>query len=235
MFMRFYVRWGLIVCNCHFLNEKEYYFENRHRRTQDIILSYLESDNPWYKKLDLVEFVLPLFMQKLPDTYDRVINYLNSEFDRHNFAYRIIDNMIIEVTSNDEIQAIETAMDNTIKGVKIHFKAALEELSASNENPNYRNSIKESISAVEACCRYITKESTLGKALSKLESKGVVINSQMKKGFENLYHYTNDENTGVRHSLMDDTNVPTSNEAIFMLVSCSAFVNYLTKKSITIE
>lgn len=220
----------------YFLNEKEHYFDVQHTRAQNIILSYLEDNVPWYKKLDLIEFVLPLFRQELPEKVcNNAVNFLNAEFERHNFAYRIIENIIVEVTSNDEIRAIETAMDNTVKGIKIHIKAALEELSVSTENPNYRNSIKESISAVEACCRYITKESTLGKALSKLESKGIVINSQMKKGFENLYHYTNDEKTGIRHSLMDDANTPTSDDAIFMLVSCSAFINYLTKKSITIE
>ncbi|MDD3508231.1 MAG: hypothetical protein PHY27_07395 [Parabacteroides sp.] len=39
-----------------------------------------------------------------------------------------------------------------------------------------------------------------------------------------------EETTGIRHALMDDTNAPTADEAIFMLVSCSAFINYLTKK-----
>jgi len=38
--------------------------------------------------------------------------------------------------------------------------------------------------------------------------------------------------TSIRHALIDDegTYTPTADEAIFMLVSCSAFVNYLRKK-----
>ena len=48
--------------------------------------------------------------------------------------------------------------------------------------------------------------------------------------FSERYGYTNDKTTGIRHALMDDTNAPTADEAIFMLVSCSAFINYLTKK-----
>lgn len=99
---------------------------------------------------------------------------------------------------------------------------------------DYRNSIKESISAVECICREITGESTLDKSLKKIESKGVTFNSQMKKGLENLYYYTNDADTGIRHALMDDKNAPTADEAIFMLVSCSAFVNYLIKKKLDI-
>ena len=84
----------------------------------------------------------------------------------------------------------------------------------------------------EQICRNITGETTLDKAIARLEAKGVVINSEMKKGFAKLYYYTNDEATGIRHALMDDGNVPTSDEAIYMLVVCSAFVNYLTKKNI---
>ena len=105
---------------------------------------------------------------------------------------------------------------------------ALEKLSLSQRD--YRNSIKESISAVECVCREITSESTLDRALKNLENKGVVLNPRMKDGLKNLYFYTNDGSTGIRHALMDDANAPTADEAIFMLVSCSAFVNYLMKK-----
>ena len=39
---------------------------------------------------------------------------------------------------------------------------------------------------------------------------------------------------GIRHALMDDTAeyVPGAEEALFMLVSCSAFINYLNSKKI---
>jgi hypothetical protein len=93
---------------------------------------------------------------------------------------------------------------------------------------DYRNSIKESISAVEALVREITGESTLN--LKKLDNTGIVLPSVLRKAFELLYGYTNDESTGIRHALMDDTNAPGADEAVFMLVSCSAFINYLTKK-----
>lgn len=47
----------------------------------------------------------------------------------------------------------------------MHLQEALEKLSPSKSD--YRNSIKESISAVECLCREITGESTLDKALKK--------------------------------------------------------------------
>jgi hypothetical protein len=92
--------------------------------------------------------------------------------------------------------------------------------------------LKESISAVEALCREITGESTLGDALRVWEKKGVKIPTFLKSGIEKLYTYTNDKRTGIRHSLMDDTESPTFDEAKFMLVTCSAFVNYIQGKRV---
>ena len=99
-------------------------------------------------------------------------------------------------------------------------------------NPDVRNSIKESISAVEAVCRELTGDVTLGKALNHLESKGIVIHKMLKDEFTKFYVYTNDANSGIRHALMDQdgTYVPSKDEAYYMLVSCSAFVNYLRRK-----
>ena len=53
-----------------------------------------------------------------------------------------------------------------------------------------------------------------------------------KSAFEKLYGYTNNPDTGIRHALIDDTNIPTSAEATYMLVTCSAFINYLNTKNI---
>jgi hypothetical protein len=49
--------------------------------------------------------------------------------------------------------------------------------------------------------------------------------------FSERYGYTNDKTTGIRHAVMEETNAPTADEAISMLVSCSAFINYITKKN----
>jgi len=95
--------------------------------------------------------------------------------------------------------------------------------------PNYRNPIKESISAVESLCNLITgRKDTLGDALKKLEAK-VVIHPALKKGFSSIYGYTSDAD-GIRHGLLEETNLDFE-DAKFMLVSCSAFVNYLIAKS----
>ena len=215
----------------YFLNQRIDRFNSR----DDIIRSYILDDaNIWYKKLDLIE----LFYSLVREASSRVnlhIDYLNEEFQRHNFAYRMVDGHIVEVTSDEEIKSIEGALTTPIDGVKIHLQTALKHLSASQGEPDYRNSIKESISAVECYCRVVTGATTLGTALKNIEDKGVTINATLKLAMEKLYGYTNNPDTGIRHALLDDANPPTSAEAIYMLVTCSAFINYLTNKGITVK
>lgn len=69
---------------------------------------------------------------------------------------------------------------------------------------------------------------TLGAALKKLEENGVIIHGAMRSAFSQLYGYTSDAN-GIRHGGIDFTNAP-AEDAKYMLVSCSAFVNYLIEK-----
>ena len=54
----------------------------------------------------------------------------------------------------------------------------------------------------------------------------------LQVAFEKLYAYTNNKTTGIRHALMEDTESPGFDEAKFMLVACSAFVNYLRGKQV---
>lgn len=150
---------------------------------------------------------------------DNFVKILNSTFKRLDYAYRVVYDQIVEITDQEEIMAIEEAIRQT-STVKIHLENALKHLS-SRPKPDYRNSIKESISAVEALCREITGETTLGPALKALEKKGVRIPRFLRAGIEKLYIYTNDSKTGIRHALMDEAEVPTFDEAKFMLVTCS--------------
>ena len=81
----------------------------------------------------------------------------------------------------------------------------------------------------------LSKEQLLFKGIpnaspSLIPPIGVICN--VKSAFEKLYVYTNHEDTGIRHALMDDEEnyTPTAEEALFMLISCSAFINYLDQK-----
>ncbi len=215
-----------------FNNKKNEYISFLYHNELGVILDYIDDDDiEWYKKLDLIEYILPLLKEIRSPFDEKIIRKLNSEFERHNFAYRIINGRFEEITSKKEIESIEEALTNTVDGVRAHLQTALEKLSVSRKEPDYRNSIKESISAVECLCRTITGENTLGKALNELERRGIFFNGVFKSGLEKLYAYTCNPDSGIRHALLEDTNAPTGDEAIFMLVSCSAFINYITKKT----
>lgn len=214
----------------HFLNKRKIeYSENK-----NIIINYIKNDSyEWYNKLNLIEYSIKtlyylLISKKISiRTFENFIDSLNYEFKRLNFSYRIINGLIIEITSEFEISTIEEALYKNSDNIRIHLNKALE-LYAQKPIGDYRNSIKESISAVEAASRNITGENVLN--FKKMEEKGILISSVLRQAFEKLYGYTNDKSTGIRHALMDDTNAPEAEEALFMLVSCSAFINYLNKK-----
>lgn len=221
-----------------FLNKRASEFYISGFKYHIVSTAYIENkNNEWFLKLNIIEKGIEYLLSKSQSNY-KIANYtnlfienLNSAFERLNFAYRIIEGKIIEITSEQEIKTIETAIENSARNIKMHLNRALE-LYAQRPEGDYRNSIKESISAVEAFCREKTGENTLGKALKKLEKNGIVFPDVLKHAFDKLYAYTNQPDAGIRHALMDDTGVytPQAEEAIFMLVSCSAFINYLNKK-----
>ena len=97
------------------------------------------------------------------------------------------------------------------------------------KSPDYRNSIKESISAVESLCVSISGDpkATLGTALHAIE-RSHQLHPAFKKALSSLYGYTSDAD-GIRHALLEESSISYS-DAKFMLVSCSAFVNYVLGK-----
>lgn len=201
----------------------------------NLILEIINNDNvPWYKIFDLIELSIDFLSPK--DYYDSgigryedFIDSLNSEFERLHYAYRIVRGQIVEITSQQEIDAIDNAITTSTDNVAMHLSCALEKYSL-RPNPDYRNSIKESISAVEALCRNITGKKDFKNAIDELEKNGLKIPKVLKDAFIKLYAYTNQPDTGIRHSLQDDINVPERADALYMLVTCSAFVNYLNNK-----
>lgn len=158
-------------------------------------------------------------------------NYCNAVLERELSAYRFVGEKLTQITSDVEIAAVEEAMaaEDSFCHVALHIKTALG-LLADRKSPDYRNSIKESVSAVEAACGLITnnEKATLGEAIKELKSH-VGLHPALEKAFSSMYGYTSDAE-GIRHALMDEPTLAFE-DAKFMLVTCSAFVNYLTAKS----
>ena len=98
------------------------------------------------------------------------------------------------------------------------------------QNPDYRNSIKESVSALEGMCQKILKKDkvTLGDAICQIE-KQYPIHPALKASIKSLYGYTSDAD-GIRHAMLDESNLSYI-DAKFMLVACTNFINYLIDKT----
>lgn len=179
---------------------------------------YFES--AWYEVYNFLEYIL------IAEGNRKVIESINHILEREISGYRFIESAFVPVTDEVEVEAVHKALtEGPFSGVHAHLKKAMEHLSR-RENPDYRNSIKESISAVESMAREVTcnPKATLGDALSMLEKKHH-LHSALKKGFSAIYGYTNDEG-GIRHAMLSEPTITVA-DAKFFLVSCSTFINYL--------
>ena len=176
---------------------------------------------PWNEVYDLLEFIVqetPLGLQP-----DRV----NAILEREMAGYRFREHMVVPVSDNTELSAIDAALSapEPFKGARSHISDALAKLSEKPE-PDLRNAITEAVRAVESAARVVSGKlkATLPDALKALERAGTV-HPALKKAWLKLYGYTSDEN-GLRHAMTEDPKIdfPT---AKYMVVSCAAFMNLL--------
>lgn len=213
----------------------------------DVVFSMINSvisSYPYDDVLTLIEAIIQYWDSYLKRTYQEkyyhtfskeyvyksVYQFANDTFKKEYVGYRFIDGIIVPISDELEVKTIQESLDNKYNVVREHISKANSHL-ADRVKPDYENSIKESISAVEALCIVVTNArgsgATLGKMLEKLESLGVVIHPAMRSAFNCLYGYTSDAK-GIRHAGNIGGPESTFEEAKYMLVSCCAFVNYIT-------
>lgn len=198
------------------------------RKNAEALQKYVLNSSDWYIIYDFIEKYLNVCSEK-------TAQLMRDEFNRiladEVAAYRIVDKLVVPITNESELTTIADAKATKYEPINTHISKALE-LYADRRNPDYENSIKESISAVESLCCIITGQTggnaTLGKTIKKLKDNGVHIHPALENAFSSMYGYASDEN-GIRHGGIDFTNTP-AEDAKYMLVSCSAFVNYLIEK-----
>lgn len=215
-----------------YVQEVDYnnYGSNREYRDEyimDIMKDTLKNDT-YDAVLTLLEYFVSATEQKTHN--QQIIDRFNSVLKEEYVGYRYINSKIIPITNDEELDEIKTATHTPFDTVNESINKASSFL-ADRTNPDYENSIKESITAVEKMCSIILgKKSTLGDALKQLEKNGVTIHPCLRTAFDKLYGYTSDA-SGIRHCGQLDGEKSTFAEARYMLVSCSAFVNYLIQVS----
>jgi len=97
---------------------------------------------------------------------------VNNNLETERSAYRLVDFHLVPITNETEIEAVNTAATSRsgFENVAAHIHAAIA-LFSNKKSPDYRNCIKEAISAVEAAARTVAQSdrATLGDALKELE------------------------------------------------------------------
>ncbi|GAG69032.1 unnamed protein product, partial [marine sediment metagenome] len=184
----------------------------------------------WYEVYNFLEFLY----QNLPYSNEKFKESVNIVLEEELSGYRIIGNEVAQITDKKEIKEIEDAFlktkENKLTAVYKHLDSALSKLS-NKKQPDYRNSIKESISAVESISKIISAnhKAKFGEALEIIE-KNIGIHKALKKGFLAIYGYSSDAG-GIRHAMTDELNPVYFEDAKFMLIACSALINYLIVKA----
>lgn len=187
----------------------------------------------WHRVLSLMEFLDQSLISQMFEEFPEVVNSL---FKEEKVGYSLIEGEICQITDENEIEEIEEAVNQSVgrfDGAKEHLKNALHKLS-DRENPDYRNSIKESILAVESMAQILTgdEDATLGQALNVLQ-EDTDLHQALSNSFSSMYGWTSDDE-GIRHAMQEIPDLDFE-DAKFMLVVCSAFVNYLIEKKHKIE
>lgn len=191
---------------------------NPHETLQAIRAYFFECK--WHDVYDFLEFTLDYYNS------DELNTAINNVLERELSAYHFIGGVFTNITDGHEVEVLEAALqDDDFPAAKAHLNRALELLS-NRERPDYRNSIKESISAVESVARIVSDnpKATLGDALKAIERNGK-IHPSLKDAFLKLYGYTSDEG-GIRHAMLEEPDLSPA-DAKFILLSCTSFINYL--------
>ena len=187
----------------------------------------------WHEVYNLIEFLVSYnsrILSNPPLRQERLIENYNLILERESSGFRFISGVLAPISNSAEAlevtEAIAASQISGMTGAHAHLNQAVVLLGQKPE-PDYRNAIKEAVSAVESMARLLANEANadgLAGALREL-SKKVEIHPALQAGFIKLYGYTSDED-GIRHAILDKKEIGYE-EAKFMVVSCSAFVNFL--------
>lgn len=154
---------------------------------------------------------------------------LNRILEQEKCNYRMgNDGLFIKVGSEEELENIEQTVSLASGSAKEHFQTAVREYSRRGQDINYASVCNEAIKAVEALAHQFLddkyKNATLGACLEPLRQKHS-IPSFIMEPIKKIWESSNHGDSATRHegSSVDEP------EAYYILIMCSAFMNYVYK------
>lgn len=202
---------------------------------EDIInkIKQVFDEGTYYEILDIIEFIAsklhidkppypyPFYVQMIPLTY---YDSYNSLFEQEYVGYRFVKGFIVRITDKAEIESISDAASTPYKKINEHIDKAIKYISEKG-NKDYKNSIKESITALEACCSIVTGDSKELSATIKFIGQKKKLHPALVSAITKLYGFASDE-PGVRHENNKEESDINFEEAKLILVICSGLINY---------
>ncbi len=192
-------------------------------------LKGLITRQPYNKVFDFIQFVL---RHKLAPI--EFLGFVKKVLEKFMCAYTVIEDgpTIVPISSPEQGAAIQKNLEvlasGPFEGAQAHFRKSAECLNGND----LAGSIRESIHAIESVAKCLDKNATksLKPALDALVKKGMVLHPSLRKGIENLYGYTSDED-GIRHALLEGNANVDLEDAVFMFGACASFSSYLINKA----
>lgn len=180
----------------------------------------------WHECFDFLEFTVAQLPQHASQ---KMQEFVNGILTQESCPYRFVSGQITELTSEEELACIDQSISTSDKEVSDHLEKALRFLS-DRKSPDYQNSIKESVSAIEAVGRKLSGKpgAILSDVLKDTKFAGT-LHPALVRTLISLYGYAGDEG-GVRHANKAGGKEITQDEARFVLVLSSAAINFLTAK-----
>jgi len=190
---------------------------------------------PFWDILNLIEFIvepwIPFIDKPLGEELVKRMSDLNRILEQEKVGYRLVNGIMTRIVEKNEIESVENSLKTNHKSVTEHIQCALRSFADKN-NPDYRNAIQESFSAVEAWLKNEcgNPKSDFRSALQALKDKGKLdIHPALMNAFGGFYAYMSDEK-GLRHALLDQSTKFEFEETKCMIVFCCTMINYLKAK-----
>lgn len=162
---------------------------------------------------------------------------INSILEKYSYPLRAINGQFINITNPQQIETIQNAFHITQEQGFTATYNHLEDAITKLKIQNYRDSICDSIHAIEAVAKQISGNGDKDLAAFLKQIKDTkIIHAEFHSACQNLYAFTNRAG-GIPHAhkpnldpLQEDAET-----ARFMLGVCSSFVSYLIEKSDTLK
>lgn len=182
----------------------------------------------WFDVYDLLEEILQSVRESksaASGAADNLTADFNYVLEANLAGYRLIGGEVAPIVDEVELKEIEVALSSEEEAVRAHLKQALSHL-ADRKEPDYPNSVKESLSAVESMAKSITGKSPLSLAIKELTKDQDFNHPALTEAWNRMYGWAGDAD-GIRHGGSDTPRV-TQELARYILIVSSAFINLLT-------